>query len=221
MSNLKKFYYGYAIIVLPILSLLQGGYLNGRLAWGLAISMISIFATLALTEDRERPDFYFFWITGLAIQILLPFTWAGGYDIAWTISTSLLLLLAFLNLGGKQKKGPTNNFENQTSALFFATVALFFWLVGLSADSFTPAYRGYAAVLYLYIPIGGFDLYVNVKSQHVYYFLCWALLAITLVLVARRWTHHSTTPWYLIVQPLIGLCSVQWVCYIRGWALTK
>jgi hypothetical protein len=208
MSNFKKFYYGYAVIVLPILSLLQDGYLHGRLAWGLTIGLISIFATLALEEKKDSTWFYFFWITGLAVQILVPFTWAGGYDIPWTISTSLLLLLTFLNLGHQDAK-------NQTSAQFFAAVALFFWLVGLSADSFTPAYRGYAAVLYLYLPIGGFYVLQSskVNLQHV---LRWTLMAITLVLVARRWTHHSTTPWILIVQPLIGLCSVQWVCYIRG-----
>jgi hypothetical protein len=219
---MRLFVYLYIIIVATVWSLLADNYIDYKQEWGMAASIVLIFASFGLNEERSC-GWILLWVIGSSASLLLVFTWSGNYTIPAWISSSMLLLLALLHLGTilMLKKNFIDIVEQRATAFLFLGATIFLFLISLAADDITPPYTAYTFILYLYIKIALIDiwrlrrLFYQRKLRLFYVLLMWGLMSIFLILIARRWIASSTLPLYLIVQPLLGLASVQLIRYIR------
>lgn len=226
-SSLRLFLYAYTIPVLIGWSLYQDGiWENNRLSFGVASYVVFMFFVFSIRKDRTV-SFLFKWVLGSVASVLLIVAWADFSNSKnWVVGSSILFFVAICNMAeiiqrDNAVKIRHDYIERRSVAVLALLIALFLFFVTLVVANVTPHYATYGYLLYTFIIFSLIDLWRLTQESgpsrylRVCYYTCiWTLASIGLVLTSRRYNHQSNLPWYLIVQPFIGICSVQMARYI-------
>ena len=226
-SFLRLFLYVYAIPVLIGWSLYQDRiWRNYRLSFGVSAYIIFMFFVFVIRKERTV-SFIFKWMFGSVASVLLIVAWAAfSSSKNWVVGSSMLLFVAIYNVAetlhhGNLTKLRQDGLERRGVAIFGLVIALFLFFITLVTTNLTPHYAAYSYCLYVFIIFAVFDFWSLISAagpprylRMCYYTCIWILSGIGLVLIDRRYNNQSQLPWYLIVQPFIGICSAQAVRYI-------
>lgn len=224
--HIRLFLYFFTIIGLLIWSLQQDGYVQGRLISALICS--GIFAVFGLCANRHDVFFIMAWTLATCVFVLFSFCWDGHYDVPWPVPGTGLLLLAVFQVtrvysmsampySRKDKLRWTT--EDRQLSLLFLSLSFFIFFTCLANEKLTPQYDNYALVLFVYMAAVPLDFYLygqkKLTIRSLYNLLLFVMTSIFIILITRRWINYSTVPWCLIVQPMISVCIVQILYYIR------
>tara|TARA_B110000285_G_scaffold213166_1_gene257292 strand:- start:103 stop:828 length:726 start_codon:yes stop_codon:yes gene_type:complete len=218
--SIQLFTYAFAIPVILVWSFYQDKIIvQGQLSVAMSSYLVFMFVVFGIKDEQERrnPGFLLKWILGSVGMVLLIVAWSeSSKSTMWVIGSSLIFFVAAYNLAETFKK-ETIHFESRGIALLGLCISVFLFFETLVRTDVTPHYSAYKYILYAFIIITLpfiFTLPSTFFSKY-YYFCMWALLSISLFLFGRRWSEETTLPYYLIIQPIIGICSIQIIRYIR------
>jgi len=218
--SIQLFTYAFAIPVILVWSFYQDKIIvQGQLSVAMSSYLVFMFVVFGIKDeqDRRNPGFLLKWILGSVGMVLLIVAWSeSSKSNMWVIGSSLIFFVAAYNLAETFKK-ETIHFESRGTALLGLCISVFLFFETLVRTDVTPHYSAYKYILYAFIIITLpfiFTLPSTFFSKY-YYFCMWALLSISLFLFGRRWSEQTTLPYYLIIQPIIGICSIQIIRYIR------
>ena len=204
------FVYLYLIPSVILWSVLQDDYLGGRGGWAISLLSGLFLGIFFLNPARIEGKFHLFWIPALVASLLLVATWSNTLNIPYSISLGIFMGLTLLNVA---QVWPRGDAETIAIALFLLAVNAMLLLASIVSPRVA-----YTSLIYVYIFVAFVHVYFlpignGNGIRKILYYLYWALLALFLTMAARRWTGASVQPWYLIVQPFIGICSLQLFVY--------
>jgi hypothetical protein len=215
-------YYLYASFVLLIWSLLQDEFLSYRLGWGLALELVFLFGSLAHQHHYSAHldcRYLIPWLLKHISILLLIIAWSDNQKkVQFLYGACGLLLAEIQSIYSSMKHAHFDHdtFPGPWISILTLGLAFFVFLASLAAGGYVPAYVSFAWIsLYAIIPV--LFYYIIQKqttptyshARPTYYLLLAGLLSMSLILAGRRWSKQNTMPWYLIIQPVIGVCIIQ------------
>jgi len=186
---------------------------DARLAISVCYAGLAFVGLFLLSPNKEKQVFLINWMAGLSSILCFLFAWTGVGNLPFSVSAILFLILALAQLA---RKWANPDFLGMSWSLAALASAVFFLFVALVADNLLPKSGFYGQLIFsVYFFVDLLRLFYLKGTCKQLYATYWLLFLCSVILMDRRWEGLAATRCFLIILPVLGICAIELIRYMR------